>query len=448
MKLRAASTHLADLHSDLLRMAPEEGAAFVSVEPDDGRLLVRDWRVFGRDDMEERFGAVSLREDVKVGALAAIKRQGHGLVEVHTHPGSGSQVSFSAFDREQLPEFARYVRMKLPGRAFGALVFGELGYDGRFMEEGREEKLTIDPVGERTGRPGWIDDPETKEPIDERFDRQVRALGPEGQRRISGLRVGVIGLGGTGSLVVQQLAHLGVGHFVLVEDDLVERSNLARLAGATWWDASLRRSKARIARRTIRRIRPRAEVVATGHLRTAASLEELKRMDLIVGCVDNDGARLIASELAAAHLVPYLDIGVGIEGDGTGPAIGGRVSFYLPAGPCLACADEIDFEEAAQDFESEQLRKIRIARGYAIDRRVEPALMPLNTVLAGQAMMEFLAFTTGVRRVAPFLRYDALTNTMKSCNVDRNRDCPVCQPAFGMGSRQQVDRYADERPPR
>lgn len=423
-------------------MAPEEGAAFVSVEPDAERLLVRDWRVFDRGDMEERFGAVSLREDVKVAALASIKRQGHGLIEVHTHPGSGSRVCFSAFDCEQLPEFARYVQLKLPGRAFGALVFGELGYEGRFMLDGGEEPLQIQPVGERSSRPRWIEDGAVSEAIDDRFDRQVRALGPEGQRRVSSLRIGVIGLGGTGSLVVQQLAHLGVRWFVLVEDDHIERSNLARLAGATWWDAPLRRTKARIAGRTIRRITPLAEVVTTGHLRTSRSLEELRRVDLIVGCVDNDGARLITSELAAAHVIPYLDIGVGIERDGTEPAMGGRVSFYLPGGACLACADEIDYEEAAQDLESEQLHDVRIARGYASDRRIEPALMPLNTVVAGQAMMELLAFATGVRRVTPFLRYDGLTNTMKPANVDRDADCPVCRPAFGMGSRQAIERYA------
>jgi molybdopterin-synthase adenylyltransferase len=442
VKLRAASTDLAELHDALLRMAPEEGAAFVSVEPDAERLLIRDWRVFDRGDMEERFGAVSLREDVKVAALAAIKRRGHGLVEVHTHPGSGSQVGFSAFDLEQLPEFARYVHLKMPGRAFGALVFGELGYEGRFIVNGVDERLQIEPVGERGSQPGWIEDGAVSDTVDDRFDRQVRALGPDGQRRISSLRIGVIGLGGTGSLVVQQLAHLGVRQFVLVEDDRVERTNLARLAGATWWDASLRRTKARIARRTIRRIAPRAEVIATGHLRTSQSLQELKRVDLIVGCVDNDGTRLITSELAAAHVIPYLDIGVGIEGDGIELAMGGRVSFYLPGGPCLACADEIEYEEAAQDLESKQLRDVRIARGYASDRRIEPALMPLNTVVAGQAMLEFLAFATGVRRVAPFLRYEAVTNTLRSINVERDADCPVCGPASGMGSRQAIERYA------
>lgn len=65
-----------------------------------------------------------------------------------------------------------------------------------------------------------------------RYERQLRAFGPEGQQSLERLRVGIIGLGGTGSLVAQQLAHLGVGHMTLVDFDLVDESNLNRLVGA------------------------------------------------------------------------------------------------------------------------------------------------------------------------------------------------------------------------
>ncbi len=164
-------------------------------------------------------------------------------------------------------------------------------------------------------------------------------------------------------------------------------------------------------------------------------------MDLIIGCVDNDGARLILSELAAAYLIPYLDVAVGVERtDKT--RVGGRVAFYLPGGPCLACADDLDFEEAAEDLESESLRRIRIERGYARDRRIEAALMPLNTVLAGMALIEVLAFATAIRHVRPFARYDALTSQITAQRVAVNQECPVCRPAYGMGDRQSIERYA------
>jgi molybdopterin/thiamine biosynthesis adenylyltransferase len=387
---------------------------------------------------------LSISDEAQAAELAALKRGGHALVEVHTHPSSGPVVGFSRFDEEQLQPFARYVRLKLRGRPFGALVLSERGYAGRVWTDAGVEPLTIRAVGQRIAVPEWVAaadiDPISR--VDRRFDRQLRSLGSDGQARIQALRVGVVGLGGTGSQVVQQLAHLGVRRYVLIEDDIVEASNLARLAGATRWDPLLRRRKVAVARRTIRRLSPAAAVRCPGSLRRRAALAALGDVDVIVGCVDNDGARLVISELAAAYLIPYLDIGVGIEGDRLARSIGGRVSFYLPAGPCLACADEIDFDEAAEDLEGEALRNVRIRRGYARDRRVEPALMPLNGVVASLGMMEFLAFATGLRPVIPFTRYDTMEGRLVRQSVEANPECVVCRPAHGMGHRQMIDRYA------
>ena len=437
-------TDLDTLHRQLLARAPDEGAAFIATEPGRSRLLLRSYRVFGEKELDAASGELSVTEEAQAAELATLKRGGHALVEVHTHPGSGAAVGFSRFDQEQLPPFARYVRLKLPGRPFGALVLSERGYAGRVWTDAGVEPLTIRPVGQRIAVSEWVD-PAGVDPIsrvDRRFDRQIRSLGPGGQARIQALQVGVVGLGGTGSQVVQQLAHLGVRRYVLVEDDVVEASNLARLAGATRWDPLLRRRKVAVARRTIRRLSPTAAVSCPGSLRRRAALAALSDVDVIVGCVDNDGARLVMSELAAAYLVPYLDIGVGIEGEGPARTIGGRVSFYLPGGPCLACADEIDFDEVAEDLESEALRSIRVQRGYARDRRVEPALMPLNGVVASLGMTEFLAFATGIRPVIPFTRYDTMRGRLVRQSVEASPDCVVCRPAYGMGDRQMLDRYA------
>jgi molybdopterin-synthase adenylyltransferase len=444
MELRVAATDLAKLYRQLLARAPDEGAAFITAEPGGSALLLRSYRVFDESELDAESSELSVTEEAQTAELATLKRGGHALIEVHTHPGSGPAVGFSRFDQEQLPPFARYVRLKLPGRPFGALVLSERGYAGRVWTDAGVEPLTIQAVGQRIAVSEWMD-PAGVHPIaqvDGRFDRQIRSLGPGGQARIQTLRVGVVGLGGTGSQVVQQLAHLGVRRYVLVEDDVVEVSNLARLAGASRWDPLLRRRKAAVARRTIRRLLPTAAVSCPGSLRRRAALAALNEVDVMVGCVDNDGARLVMSELAAAYLVPYLDIGVGIDGEGPASSIGGRVSFYLPGGPCLACADELDFDEAAEDLESEALRSIRVQRGYARDRRVEPALMPLNGVVASLGMTELLAFVTGLRPVIPFTRYDAMDGRLVRQSVEASPDCIVCRPAYGMGDRQMVDRYA------
>jgi len=446
MELRISAIDFNNLQEELFRNVPDECAAFLATETAGDRIVARSMQVFDTHAFEQsRHGELSLSEEAQIAALATLKRQGHGAVEVHTHPGSGSDTTFSRFDLEQLPAFARYVQNKLPGHPYGALVLGEKGYAGIAVTES-QEALVLRVVGERSAIPCWLDTARLSEsgPLptkEQRFDRQIRALGPEGQRQLRALRIGVVGLGGTGSQVAQQLAHLGCNEVLLSDSDRIEGSNLHRLAGSAWWDPHLRRKKTSNIRRLFTRVNPRSHITAAGSLRTSKTLEHLKQVDMIIGCVDNDGTRLILSELAAAYLIPYLDVAVGIERtDKT--RLGGRVAFYLPGGPCLACADDLDFEEAAEDLESESLRHIRIERGYARDRRVEAALMPLNTVLAGMALIEVLAFATAIRPVRPFARYDALTNHVITQRVVVNQECPVCRPAYGMGDRQSVERYA------
>lgn len=68
------------------------------------------------------------------------------------------------------------------------------------------------------------------------------------------LRVAVVGCSGTGSIVVEQLARLGVGHLILVDPDVVEYKNLNRILNSTNEDAALRRSKVEVMARAIARM--------------------------------------------------------------------------------------------------------------------------------------------------------------------------------------------------
>ena len=65
----------------------------------------------------------------------------------------------------------------------------------------------------------------------------ARSFGDRGQRLLADLKVGVIGAGGTGSLVVEYMARLGVGHLVIIDPERIESSNLPRIVGSRQWDA-------------------------------------------------------------------------------------------------------------------------------------------------------------------------------------------------------------------
>jgi molybdopterin/thiamine biosynthesis adenylyltransferase len=94
------------------------------------------------------------------------------------------------------------------------------------------------------------------------YDRQARLFGDAGQDILARAKIGIIGLGGAGSLLAEYLGRLGVGEFVLADPDRAEITNLPRLTAALRLDAMtwlagesipvwLRRLGRRLARRKV-----------------------------------------------------------------------------------------------------------------------------------------------------------------------------------------------------
>src|SRR5258706_252351 len=92
------------------------------------------------------------------------------------------------------------------------------------------------------------------------LDRQS-FLGEASEAVLAGLTVGLVGLGGGGSHEVQQLAHVGVGSFVIVDGDFITLTNLNRLVGGRFDDVEPKVLKVDIAERVIKGVNPNAQVV-------------------------------------------------------------------------------------------------------------------------------------------------------------------------------------------
>ena len=169
-----------------------------------------------------------LSPDFVARAAKKARQEQCGLVFVHSHPGK-KPPRFSSTDDEGEQHLAAFLKRRLPEATHAALVLSAGGAAARVL--GSSETIRVVEVGVRRRVVSEGVRPQRPTELSE-HDRQVRALGSEGQRRLSQLSVGIVGLGGTGSLVVQQLAHLGVKTFTLVDPDMVELTNLNRLAGA------------------------------------------------------------------------------------------------------------------------------------------------------------------------------------------------------------------------
>jgi len=131
----------------------------------------------------------------------------------------------------------------------------------------------------------------------ERYVRQVAlpGFGSDAQGRLAASRVLVIGAGGLGSAVIPALAAAGVGTIGIVDDDLVELSNLHRqlMHGAR----DVGRSKVQSALDTIAALNPATQVIAHEQRITAANaLALLADYDLVVDGSDNFPTRYLADD--------------------------------------------------------------------------------------------------------------------------------------------------------
>lgn len=167
------------------------------------------------------------------------------------------------------------------------------------------------------------------------LDRQS-FLGADSDHVLANIKIGIVGLGGGGSHIAQQLAHVGIGSFVLIDPDIIEDTNLNRLVGGTWADVEAATVKVEIAKRLVKGVRPNAEVKAIKAEWQTAS-DELKLCDVIVGGLDSVRAKDELDAFCRRFLIPYIDQGMDVHGDAGRYLISGQVILSSPGRPCLRC---------------------------------------------------------------------------------------------------------------
>jgi hypothetical protein len=269
-------------------------------------------------------------------------------------------------------------------------------------------------------------------PVDEgRYSRNIALFGEEGQNRIDATSVTIVGLGGLGSHVAQQLAHLGVVNFGLIDDDVISTSSLNRVVGATPKNAANGTLKVESARRLITSIQPGATIgVFRGRI-TRSQEDEAARLvrngDVVFGCLDAESPRLFLTDLCSSENVPYFDLATDTGGE-RGDWYGGRVVCCVGNG-CLSCLDLIDQRLVRLEQMGEaELAAERRLYGLSGDilGQTGPSVVSVNGVIASMSVTEFMAYVTGTREPATQLTYRGDIPRVTS-SADRGREgCPYC----------------------
>jgi molybdopterin/thiamine biosynthesis adenylyltransferase len=435
MRIAFGGASYRDMAASLL-LAEEETCAILlasSPVPKSGRssFLVREIHPAPEKAYEARTATrAQLRPEFLVPLVQRARQESLSVIFVHTHPFAEGTPSFSPIDDEGEKHLAGFLSRRVPDVPHAALVVGPDGCAGRRL--GLSDPLTVVQVGDKVE---LLYDPSGSIDLEQRWDRQVRALGPKGQASIQGARVGIIGVGGTGSVVAQQLAYLGVSDFVLIDPDVVDETNLNRLVGAIPRDVGS--AKTSVAARTIRAVNPKASVEAICRDVTDIEVAEtLVDLDAVFGCTDSHASRAILNQIAYQYYVPFFDLGVGIVAkQGIVTHISGRVQMAAPGLPCLVCGSIIDPDAVRRELQTDVQRA---ADPYITGHNEpQPAVISLNSTMASLAVTMFMAAFTPVPGEARLQYYNGIAGVVRAATLRADPSCVVCSRsgALGLGNK-------------
>jgi adenylyltransferase/sulfurtransferase len=239
-----------------------------------------------------------------------------------------------------------------------------------------------------------------------RYSRHIllQEVGGTGQARLRAARVLVVGAGGLGSPLLMYLAAAGIGTIGLVDDDVVELSNLQRQIAHT--TASIGTPKVESAATTALRLNPDAQIRTHATRLTAANaLALFAEYDLICDGTDNFATRFLVSDAAVLARRTLVSAAV--------LRFEGQLSVFKPhaGGPCYRCL----YPEPPPDGMVPSCSEAGVLGAVT---------GVLGTLQATEVMKEILGI--GESLSGRLLLWDALATRFRTVRLNRDPHCPSC----------------------
>lgn len=238
-----------------------------------------------------------------------------------------------------------------------------------------------------------------------RYCRQIMLTGfdYQGQTRLLDASVLIVGVGGLGSPVAMYLASAGIGRLVIVDDDVVELSNLQRqIIHRT---AALGQAKVESAQTTLQQLNPEILVEAIPHRLNHEQLANvILGVDLVLDCSDNFDTRFALNDTCMRAGKPLVS--------GAVIRMEGQVTVFdpnQPHSPCYRCLYPNSDEPGLRCSES-------------------GVLAPLPGIIGSIQATEALKLLAGIGEplVGRLLVLDAMTMEWRTLRLKKDPHCPVC----------------------
>lgn len=318
-----------------------------------------------------------------------------GCFHVHLHEHTGPP-SPSYTDREGLPGVAESFSNVASKQVNGILILSRNSFYVSVKINEKEQFYTPEFISV-TGYPMSLIYPLLKKEMKSKVFNRQSFLGESSQFLFKNIRVGIVGYGGGGSHIGQQLAYLGVENILVFDEDKVEDTNLNRLIGAWFADVVKGVLKTAIAKRVIKKVLPKSKVVCINS-RWQQEPEALQGCDIVFGCIDSYSERQQLEAECRRYLIPYIDIGMDVHKEEKEPySISGQVILSMPGLSCMSC----------MGFITEKKLAMEAAKYGKVGGR--PQVVWPNGVLASTAVGVFVDIIncwTGKNDTAVYLSYD------------------------------------------
>lgn len=430
------------------------------------RLLVREV-VLAVDGTEFVSGTRSykkLRAEFIAGQIEQHEHLATAYLAVHNH-GGDTEVAFSSVDLASHERGYPALLDLIGGPPVGAIVCARNAIAGDIWLPGGDRIALESALVVGMNRQVLTPAPRHREfKGDASFDRQSRLFGDAGQAILASSRVAVVGLGGVGSLVAQQLGRLGVGEVVLIDYDRLELSNVSRVVGSKptpllrlldrlhadsrlkRWLLRLAPRKVDIAAKVVREPGFTRVTSRFGSVVKQANASALTDCDFIFLAGDEHTARLVTNEIGHQYLIPFVQLGTKVPiNDKTGDV--GEVfaveRLVWPDAGCLWCNGVINRGRLEVESKSDDQRK---AQRYVDDPHVRaPSVISLNSVTAALAVNTFLFYLTGLHEPEAGtvgLRYIARERVFVREAPRKGARCPFCslrdESGFALGDIREL----------
>ncbi len=364
------------------------------------------------------------------------------IIDVHTHPFASGMPYFSSVDTADERNMKNYLISKGNEIHYASIVFSQDMYNARLWEfDGKKTCyenafIKTQKISENIPNVFLHSKLSNEESQMEMFNRSLLALGVDTLKSMmSNQTITIVGVGGVGSLIAENLIHMGFQNINLIDFDEVEFSNLNRLVGATYDDAVNKRKKVDVVRRHLKSINPFAKVKAFDNSVFDRKIEKVIAFsDWIFLTTDNYASCVRVQEMAFKYYVPFISAATNIlvENDKITDVRGEVILVRIGDHLCLNCLGKINKKELIYETHPDsRIREAMVQKGYVKGHDVkDPAVKTLNSMvstIATDVLINQYTERQNDQYVIEFENNDCpIIYSDEDCVKKRNLRCHIC----------------------